>query len=66
MNPRPSVGRAADTVGDTAAELAFSRFRQDAGFGLSVRVLGQVVIQTYYAYGAGHGGMWNYNFAKFF
>jgi hypothetical protein len=56
----------AGTVGNTASELAVGRFRQDAGFGLSVRVLGQVVIQTYYAYGAGHGGMWNYNFAKFF
>jgi hypothetical protein len=44
MNPRPSVGRVADTVGNTAAELAFSGFRQDAGFGLSVRVLGPVLL----------------------
>lgn len=56
----------AGTVGNTASDLLVSRFRQDAGLGLSVRIGGQMVIQTYYAYGAGHGGIWNYNFAKLF
>lgn len=56
----------AGTVGNSASELAVSRFRQDAGFGTSIRIKGQMIIQTYYAFGAGHGGNWNYNFSKVF
>ncbi len=56
----------AGTVGNSASQLALARFRQDAGFGASVRIKGQMVMQTYYAYGAGHGGNWNYNFSKVF
>jgi len=54
------------TVGSTPASLSLKQFRQDGGFGLSVRLRGNVVAQTYYAFGAGHGGRWNYNFAKTF
>lgn len=56
----------AGTVGNSAANLAFSHFREDAGFGAFARLRGQMVVQTYYAWGAGHGGNWNYNFAKVF
>jgi hypothetical protein len=56
----------AGTVGNLVSDLSVTRFRQDAGFGLSVRLRGQMVAQTYYAFGAGHGGFWNYNFAKVF
>jgi hypothetical protein len=56
----------AGTVGNSASQLAVTRFRQDAGFGASVRIKGQMVMQTYYAFGAGHGGNWNYNFSKVF
>jgi hypothetical protein len=54
------------TVGNSASVLAVSRMRQDAGFGATVRIKGQVIIQTYYAYGASHGGNWNYNFSRVF
>lgn len=56
----------AGTVGNSASDLAISRMRQDAGFGASIRIKGQIIMQTYYAYGAGHGGNWNYNFSKVF
>jgi hypothetical protein len=56
----------AGTVGNSASDLAIARMRQDAGFGATVRIKGQVIIQTYYSYGAGHGGNWNYNFSKVF
>lgn len=56
----------AGTVGNKAADLAISRFRQDAGVGASVRLRGHVLAQTYFAWGAGHGAQWNYNFAKSF
>jgi hypothetical protein len=56
----------AGTVGNTAADLAISHFRQDAGIGATVRLRGHVLAQTYFAWGAGHGAQWNYNFAKSF
>jgi hypothetical protein len=56
----------AGTVGNSVSDLSVTRFRQDAGPGLSVRLRGHVVAQTFYAFGAGHGGRWNYNFSKFF
>ncbi len=56
----------AGTVGNSASDLAIARMRQDAGLGASVRIKGQMIMQTYYAYGAGHGGNWNYNFSKAF
>ncbi len=56
----------AGTVGNTAADLTVSRFRQDAGIGATVRLRGHVLAQTYFAWGAGHGAQWNYNFAKSF
>lgn len=56
----------AGTVGNSVAELSVAQFRQDAGPGISVRLRGHVIAQTFYAFGAGHGGRWNYNFSKFF
>jgi outer membrane protein assembly factor BamA len=56
----------AGTVGNTDADLTISHFRQDAGIGATVRLRGHVLAQTYFAWGAGHGAQWNYNFAKSF
>lgn len=56
----------AGTVGSTASDLTLSRLRQDAGVGLFVRLRGQMIAQTYLAWGAGHGANWGYNFAKVF
>ena len=56
----------AGTVGNSVSDLAVTQFRQDAGVGLFVRLRGHMVTQTFYAFGAGHGGNWNYNFAKVF
>jgi len=56
----------AGSVGNSVSQLALTQFRQDAGFGASVRIKGQMIMQTYFAYGAGHGGNWNYNFSKAF
>jgi hypothetical protein len=56
----------AGTVGNTISDLSVTQFRQDAGSGVSVRLRGHVVAQTFYAFGAGHGGRWNYNFNKSF
>jgi hypothetical protein len=56
----------AGTVGNKAADLAIGQFRQDAGVGLSARVQGSIVAQTYLAWGRGGGGRWSFNFAKVF
>jgi hypothetical protein len=56
----------AGTVGNSASDLSLGRFRQDAGPGLSIRLQGHILIQTFYAFGAGHGGQWNYSFSKSF
>ena len=56
----------AGTVGNTGADLTISHFRQDAGIGATVRLRGHVLAQTFFAWGAGHGAQWNYNFAKSF
>lgn len=56
----------AGTVGSSISELSLAHFRQDAGPGIFLRLRGHVIAQTFYAWGAGHGGLWNYNFTKFF
>jgi hypothetical protein len=56
----------AGTVGNSISDLWVTRFRQDAGPGVFVRLRGHMVAQTYYAFGAGNGGRWGYNFAKVF
>ena len=56
----------AGTVGNTVSDLTFPHFRQDAGTGLFVRLAGRMIAQTYFAWGAGHGANWGYNFAKVF
>ncbi len=54
------------SVGSAPSALAFSHFRQDAGLGAFARIRGQMILQTYLAWGAGHGANWGYNFAKVF
>lgn len=56
----------AGTVGQTFSNLSFAHLRQDAGFGTTVSLKGNVVVQGYLALGAGHGPTFNYNFAKLF
>jgi hypothetical protein len=56
----------AGTVGPTFSSLSFAHFRQDAGVGATFRLQGNVVAQTYVAWGAGHGAVLNYNFSKLF
>jgi hypothetical protein len=56
----------AGSVGNSVSQIALTQFRQDAGFGASIRLKGQMIMQTYLAFGAGHGGNWNYNFSKVF
>lgn len=56
----------AGTVGERATDLGISDWRQDAGVGLTVRLQGSIVAQSYWAWGAGHGANWGYNFAKTF
>lgn len=55
----------AGKVGSSPSDISPTDFRQDAGFGLSVRLRGNVVAQTYLAWGAGDT-RWNYNFGKSF
>lgn len=52
-------------VGASPSDLSLADFRQDAGLGLSVRISGNVIAQTYLAWGAG-STRWNYNFSKSF
>ncbi|MBB5346290.1 hypothetical protein [Tunturibacter empetritectus] len=56
----------AGRVGSTLSDLTFSHLRQDAGFGATFSLQGNVVAQTYVAWGAGHGPTLNYNFRKLF
>jgi hypothetical protein len=56
----------AGTVGNSVSDLSVGQFRHDAGPGVFVRLRGHAVAQTFYAFGAGHGGRWNYNFSKVF
>jgi hypothetical protein len=56
----------AGRVGPALSSLTFARLRQDAGFGATFRLQGNVVAQTYVAWGAGHGPALNYNFTKLF
>ena len=52
-------------VGFSPSDLSPLDFRQDSGLGLSVRLRGHVMAQTYVAWGAGTT-RWNYNFSKSF
>jgi hypothetical protein len=56
----------AGTVSSTFDGLSFTHLRQDGGFGATIRIQGNVVAQTYLAWGAGHGPMLGYNFTKLF
>jgi hypothetical protein len=56
----------AGRVGSALSDLTFAHLRQDAGLGATFRLQGNVVAQTYIAWGAGHGPLLNYNFSKLF
>jgi len=56
----------AGTVGNTIGDLSFAHARQDAGYGISLRLLKTVIAEAYLGYGAGHGAHFGYNFTKFF
>jgi hypothetical protein len=55
----------AGNVGVSPSDLSPLDFRQDSGLGLSVRVRGHAIAQTFVAWGAGDT-RWNYNFSKSF
>jgi hypothetical protein len=56
----------AGTVGPTFGSLSFGHLRQDGGVAATFRLQGNVVAQTYIAWGGGHGPALNYNFKKMF
>jgi hypothetical protein len=56
----------AGTVGNQPGDLALNRFRQDAGVGGTARIQGNIVAETYLAWGRGHGPRWSFNFSKVF
>jgi hypothetical protein len=56
----------AGTVGPTFSSLSFAHLRQDAGIGVTVSLMGNVVAQGYLAGGAGHVPSLGYNFTKVF
>lgn len=56
----------AGTVGPRFSSLSFGGLRQDGGIGATFRLQGNVVAETYVAWGAGHGAVLNYNFSKLF
>jgi hypothetical protein len=56
----------AGTVGPTFSSLSFAHLRQDAGLGATLSLQGSIVAQGYLAWGAGHGPMLGFNFAKLF
>ena len=56
----------AGTVGPTFSSLSFAHLRQDAGLGATLSLQGNIVAQGYLAWGAGHGPMLGFNFAKLF
>jgi hypothetical protein len=56
----------AGNVGRTLSALSIPGFRQDGGTGANFRLQGNVVAQTYVAWGAGHGAHLGYSLAKLF
>lgn len=56
----------AGNVGDTLGDLSFAHLRQDAGFGVNVRILRMTLLQVYLAGGRGGGLHPGFNLAKQF
>ncbi len=56
----------AGRVSSALSDLTLAHLRQDAGIGATFRLQGNVVAQTYIAWGTGHGTTLNYNFSKLF
>jgi hypothetical protein len=56
----------AGNVGITLGDLSFANLRQDAGFGINLRVLRMTLLQAYFAGGRGGGLHPGFNLAKQF
>jgi hypothetical protein len=56
----------AGNVGNTVGDLTFAHLRQDAGFGVNVRILRMTLLQVYLAAGRGGGLHPGFNLAKQF
>ena len=56
----------AGNAGDTLGALSFAHLRQDAGFGVNIRIMRVSYAQAYVAWGAGSGPFLGYNLVKQF
>jgi hypothetical protein len=56
----------AGNAGDTLGALSFAHLRQDAGFGVNIRIMRVSYAQAYLAWGAGSGPYLGYNLVKHF
>ena len=56
----------AGNAGDTLGALSFAHMRQDAGFGVNIRIMRVSYAQAYLAWGAGSGPYLGYNLVKQF
>ena len=56
----------AGNVGNTLGDLSFAHLRQDAGFGVNVRIMRMTILQGYFAGGRGGGLHAGFNLAKQF
>jgi len=56
----------AGNAGDTLGALSFAHLRQDAGFGVNIRIMRVPYAQAYVAWGAGSGPYLGYNLVKHF
>jgi hypothetical protein len=56
----------AGNVGNTLGDLSFAHLRQDAGFGVNVRIMRKTILQGYFAGGRGDGLHPGFTLAKQF
>jgi hypothetical protein len=56
----------AGNVGNTLGDLSFAHLRQDAGFGVNIRIMRMTILQGYFAGGRGGGLHPGFNLAKQF
>lgn len=56
----------AGNAGDSLGALSFAHLRQDAGFGVNIRIMRVSYAQAYLAWGAGSGPFLGYNLVKHF
>ncbi|MGD0162317.1 MAG: hypothetical protein ABSB39_07580 [Candidatus Sulfotelmatobacter sp.] len=62
----PYIFYDAGIVGVEAADLSIEHWRQDAGTGLFLKFVGNIVAEAYVAGGAGHGAHFGYSLNRFF